>query len=80
MFCLVGPTDDDEIEEGAGSFGFSMEAAGADSGDTYPCTYCGIAFVTHHELKVSISYTYLKNVWKTSAKNTNIFFHFQKTL
>ena len=69
VFCLVGMTDDDEMEEGAGAFGFSLEAASADNGDTYPCTYCGIAFVTHHELKVSISYIYPHNFGETSAMN-----------
>ena len=52
LILLLVVSEDEDTEEDGASGGLSMEAAGADSGDTYPCTYCGIAFVTHHELKV----------------------------
>ena len=79
VFCLVGMTDDDEMEEGAGAFGFSLEAASADNGDTYPCTYCGIAFVTHHELKASISYIYPHNFEGNKCNEYEDFFQGEKT-
>ena len=49
ILFVSGASEDEDTEEDGASGGLSMEAAGA---DTYPCTYCGIAFVTHHELKV----------------------------